>query len=101
MRIGMKVLAILSFLWVVLGSISVWLVYSHTQSLRFAFLYALSFVTVTLVAGTLTLFLQKFFEMYRRQKYLESLREEWIATQKSLKELTSQHSQLEKLVQLL
>jgi len=100
-RIGIRVFIIWFILWLGVGSVSVWFIFINTQDWRLTLFSAVAFIAITLMAGTLALLVQRIIAMHYQQKRLEKLRAEWTAAQSSLKQLVSQHSKLEKLVQLL
>jgi len=100
-RTSVRNLAVLSFLWLVLCGISIWLILENTQSIGLALLSVLALSVLGFLAATLGLLMQRVSMVDEQQKRLENLQSEWQATQDSLRQLLSQRDQLGLLVQLL
>ncbi|MGQ9462483.1 MAG: diguanylate cyclase [Candidatus Fervidibacter sp.] len=98
---SVKALAIVSFLWLGLCAIIVWLILDNTQSPWLALLSAIALTVLTVLAVTLGVVFEKVGAVDEQQRRLESLQPEWQATQNSLRQLLSQRDQLGLLVQLL
>ncbi len=101
MRTSVRTLAVLSFLWLALCGISIWLILENTQSIGLALLSVLALLVLGFLAATLGLLMQRVGMVDEQQKRLENLQSEWQATQDSLRQLLSQRDQLGLLVQLL
>ena len=101
MRTSVRTLAVLSFLWLVLCGISIWLILKNTQSIGLVLLSVLALSVLGFLAATLGLLMQRVSKVDEQQKRLENLQSEWQATQESLRQLLSQRDQLGLLVQLL
>jgi len=100
-RTSVRTLAVLSFLWLVLCGISIWLILKNTQSIGLVLLSVLALSVLGFLAATLGLLMQRVSKVDEQQKRLENLQSEWQATQESLRQLLSQRDQLGLLVQLL
>jgi len=100
-RTSVRTLAVLSFLWLALCGISIWLILENTQSIGLALLSVLALSVLGFLAATLGLLMQRVSMVDEQQKRLENLQSEWQATQDSLRQLLSQRDQLGLLVQLL
>jgi diguanylate cyclase (GGDEF)-like protein len=98
---SVRTLAVLSFLWLILCGISIWLILKNTQSIGLVLLSVLALSVLGFLAATLGLLMQRVSKVDEQQKRLENLQSEWQATQESLRQLLSQRDQLGLLVQLL
>jgi diguanylate cyclase (GGDEF)-like protein len=98
---SVRTLAVLSFLWLILCGISIWLILKNTQSIGLVLLFVLALSVLGFLAATLGLLMQRVSKVDEQQKRLENLQSEWQATQESLRQLLSQRDQLGLLVQLL
>ncbi len=101
MLTSVRTLAVLSFLWLILCGISIWLILKNTQSIGLVLLSVLALSVLGFLAATLGLLMQRVSKVDEQQKRLENLQSEWQATQESLRQLLSQRDQLGLLVQLL
>lgn len=101
MRVSVRILSILSFLWLGFCGVCLWFILKTVQNLGLALLSAISLAVLGFLAATLGLLFYRFSVVDEQQKRLENLQMEWQATQDALRQLLSQRDQLGLLVQLL
>ncbi len=100
-RASVRILVVLSFLWLGFCGFCLWLILRTVQNLGVALLSATSLALLGVLAATLGLLFFRVSTVDKQQKRLESLETEWQTTQEALRQLLSQRDQLGFLVQLL
>lgn len=100
-RASVRILAVLSFLWLGFCGICLWFILRTVQNLGLALLSAISLAVLGVLAATLGLLFHRVSVVDEQQKRFENLQTEWQATQDALRQLLSQRDQLGLLVQLL